>query len=58
MLLLLTEYISRYIHAFRVFQYLTFRSIIAALTALAISLIFSPKLIKMFREKQLGQAYS
>lgn len=55
MLLLLTEFLSKYIHAFRVFQYLTFRSIVAALTALAISLIFSPKLIRIFSKKQLGQ---
>lgn len=55
MLLWLTEYLSRYFHGFRVFQYLSFRSIVAALTALFIALCFSPRLIRYLTQLQIGQ---
>ncbi|OGT49370.1 MAG: phospho-N-acetylmuramoyl-pentapeptide-transferase [Gammaproteobacteria bacterium RIFCSPHIGHO2_12_FULL_41_15] len=42
-------------HSFRVFQYLTLRCVLAALTALLIALIFSPKLIRWLTGQQLGQ---
>ena len=41
---------------FSVFQYLTFRSIVSALTALAIVLIFCPYLIKRLKARKIGQA--
>ena len=40
MLLWLTHLLSAHLHFFRVFQYLTFRSIVSALTALLIALVF------------------
>jgi len=55
MLLWLAKFLNQYIHTFRVFQYLTFRSIVSALTALLIALIFSPKLIRYLTLRQIGQ---
>lgn len=55
MLLFLTNFLSKYFHFFRVFQYLTFRSIISALTALIIVLIVSPRLINRLVSLQIGQ---
>ena len=42
-------------HVLRVFQYLTFRSILAALTALIVGLCFGPLLIKWLLKLQIGQ---
>lgn len=55
MLLWLTQIFSNYFHVFRVFQYLTFRSIITALTALIIVLLASPRLINRLISLQIGQ---
>lgn len=55
MLLWLTELLSNHFHVFRVFQYLTFRSIISALTALIIVLMVSPRLINRLVTMQIGQ---
>ena len=55
MLLWLTHYLSQYAHAFRVFDYLSLRAIITAITALAISLIASPRHIARLSAKQVGQ---
>jgi phospho-N-acetylmuramoyl-pentapeptide-transferase len=41
--------------AFNVMRYITFRTIWAALTALALSLILGPVMIRWLREMQLGQ---
>jgi phospho-N-acetylmuramoyl-pentapeptide-transferase len=41
--------------AFNVFNYITLRSILSALTALALSLLFGPRLIRSLTEKQIGQ---
>ena len=46
MLLLLAEYLTRFDSAFGVFQYLTLRGILAAGTALAISLAIGPLMIR------------
>lgn len=56
MLLWLTHYLESYFHAFRVFQYLSFRSIVSALTALIIALSCSPKMIRRLTFHQIGQA--
>ncbi len=56
MLLILSQYLMQYFPAFRVFQYLSFRSIVGALTALLILLIFSPRLIRKLQRLQIGQA--
>lgn len=56
MLLLLSEYLSQYISGFAVFQYLTFRGILGVLTALAISLLVGPFMIRRLNFYQIGQA--
>lgn len=56
MLLLLADYLSNFHSGFAVFQYLTLRGILGVLTALAISLLLGPLLIKKLRVKQIGQA--
>ncbi len=43
------------LHGFRVFEYITFRSILAALTALSIALIVGPKMIRRLQQLQVGQ---
>lgn len=55
MLLWLTALLSGYLHVFRVFEYLSFRSIVSALTALLIALLCGPKLIRRLAQKQIGQ---
>ncbi|MBJ15466.1 MAG: phospho-N-acetylmuramoyl-pentapeptide-transferase [Legionellaceae bacterium] len=55
MLYWLTQLIQGHFHAFRVFQYLTFRSILAALTALLIGLCCGPWLIRWLKGMQMGQ---
>ncbi|PNT89922.1 phospho-N-acetylmuramoyl-pentapeptide-transferase [Coxiella burnetii] len=55
MLLWLTNFLSQHFHAFRVFNYLTFRSIVSALTALILVLSLSPRLIKYLVSLQVGQ---
>src|SRR5438477_12784962 len=39
----------------RLFQQVTFRAAWAAITALAISLIFGPRMIRLLKEFQIGQ---
>lgn len=55
MLYWLTQLLQGEYHAFRVFQYLTFRSILAALTALLVGLFFGPVMINWLRRLQIGQ---
>lgn len=55
MLLWLTQFLQNYYEGFRVFQYLTFRSILGALTALLIALLLGPSLISRLSNKQIGQ---
>lgn len=55
MLYWLTQVLQGQYHAFRVFQYLTFRSILAALTALVVSLFLGPLVINWLRSLQIGQ---
>jgi len=55
MLLILTDYLSQYYSAFTVFNYVTLRTIMGALTALAISLIIGPTMIRTLTVKQIGQ---
>ena len=56
MLLLLAEYLIRFDSAFGVFQYLTLRGILAAGTALAISLAVGPMMIRRLQLYQVGQS--
>ena len=55
MLLYLTEYLAQYESGFNVFNYLTMRAILGALTALTISFIVGPKMIRSLSVNQLGQ---
>jgi phospho-N-acetylmuramoyl-pentapeptide-transferase len=52
---LLYQKLFVYIHAFRVFRYLTIRTAFATLTALLIGLLIGPYLIEKLREFQIGQ---
>lgn len=55
MLYWFTQLLQAQYSGFRVFQYLTFRSILAALTALLVSLICGPLMIRWLRNLQIGQ---
>ena len=55
MLLWLTEYLQSLETGFNVFQYLTFRTILSALTALAVSLLVGPWMIRRLSHYQIGQ---
>lgn len=55
MLLWLSQYLQEYYHAFAVVQYITLRSILAALTALVIALVLGPIIIRRLAVAQIGQ---
>lgn len=55
MLYWLTQLYQGQYHALRVFQYLTFRSILASLTALLVGLFLGPLMIRWLRNLQIGQ---
>ncbi|MGM0594724.1 MAG: phospho-N-acetylmuramoyl-pentapeptide-transferase [Pseudomonadota bacterium] len=55
MLLYLTEYLSQFYTGFTVFQYLTLRAIVGALSALLISLLLGPWIINRLTHHQVGQ---
>ncbi len=55
MLLYLTDYLGQLYSGFNVFGYLTFRAILGALTALSISLIVGPLMIRHLSIRQIGQ---
>lgn len=55
MILWLAEYLQEHHNWLNLFSYQTFRAIMAALTALIISLVFGPMFIRKLQEKQIGQ---
>lgn len=55
MLYYLLNYLHEWVPPFRVFRYVTFRTAAAGLTALVISLVLGPWLIRRLREFQIGQ---
>jgi phospho-N-acetylmuramoyl-pentapeptide-transferase len=55
MLLYITEYLAKYYSGFHVFQYLTLRGILAAVTALLMALFIGPTMIEMLSKYQIGQ---
>lgn len=55
MLLYLTDYLAQYHSGFNVFQYLTLRSILGVLTALVISFVVGPVIIRKLSFYQIGQ---
>ncbi|HSS05843.1 MAG TPA: phospho-N-acetylmuramoyl-pentapeptide-transferase [Rhodanobacteraceae bacterium] len=55
MLLELADLLKGYISGFHLFQYLTFRTIMSTLTALAVSLLAGPAIIRKLAEVKAGQ---
>ncbi len=55
MLIYLADYMKDIYSGFNVFGYITFRAILAALTALVISLVVGPVMIRRLMERQVGQ---
>ncbi len=55
MLYYLAQKLSAQYSGFNVFNYLTMRAIMSALTALVMSFVFGPIMIRAFTEKQIGQ---
>ena len=55
MLYLAAEYLTRFVSGFNLFTYITMRAILGALTALVISLLLGPGLIRRLQEKKIGQ---
>ncbi|TCV93835.1 phospho-N-acetylmuramoyl-pentapeptide-transferase [Luteibacter rhizovicinus] len=55
MLLELAEWMGRHFTSLHLFQYITFRAIMAALTALAVSLLLGPALIRKLAALKAGQ---
>jgi phospho-N-acetylmuramoyl-pentapeptide-transferase len=55
MLYELAEYLKQYISGFNVFSYLTFRSVLGVLTALAFSFAFGPWMIERLYRFKFGQ---
>lgn len=56
MLLWLADLLGSHIRAFNVFNYITLRAVMAALTSLSISLLMGPWVIRKLTELKVGQA--
>ncbi len=56
MLLILADWLEQYIRAVNVFNYITLRAVLAALTALGIGLFLGPLVIRKLTEMKVGQA--
>jgi phospho-N-acetylmuramoyl-pentapeptide-transferase len=56
MLLTLSQWLAQDVRAFNVFSYLTLRAVLACLTALAISLVAGPFVIRKLTAYKIGQA--
>lgn len=55
MLVYLADYLVRFHHGFHVFQYITLRCILAALTALVAAFLVGPTMIRRLSKYQVGQ---
>jgi len=55
MLLFLTDYLQQFESGFNVFQYITFRAILGALTALGVSFLVGPVMIRHLSKYNIGQ---
>ena len=55
MLLILSEYLAKFYTGFHVFQYLTLRAILAAVTTLFMGLFLGPRMIAGLTRYQIGQ---
>jgi phospho-N-acetylmuramoyl-pentapeptide-transferase len=56
MLLLLSEWLEPYVHAFNVFGYITLRAVLSTMTALVICLLIGPRMIAWLSHMKIGQA--
>jgi phospho-N-acetylmuramoyl-pentapeptide-transferase len=56
MLLELAQWLAKDIRAFNVFNYITLRAVLATMTALSISFVLGPGLIRWLAAKKIGQA--
>jgi len=56
MLLTLTQWLAHDVRAFNVFSYITLRAVLACLTALALSLLAGPLVIRKLTAYKIGQA--
>jgi phospho-N-acetylmuramoyl-pentapeptide-transferase len=56
MLLELAQWLAKDIRAFNVFNYITLRAVLATMTALTISFVLGPPLIRWLTEKKIGQS--
>jgi phospho-N-acetylmuramoyl-pentapeptide-transferase len=56
MLLELAQWLAKDVRAFNVFQYITLRAVLACLTALAVSLVLGPFVIRKLAAYHIGQA--
>ena len=56
MLLMLTQWLAQDVRGFNVFNYITLRAVLAAMTALLISFIAGPAVIRWLTTKKIGQA--
>ena len=55
MLLELAQWLARDFRGFNVFGYITLRAVLATMTALAISFVFGPAVIRWLTAKKIGQ---
>jgi phospho-N-acetylmuramoyl-pentapeptide-transferase len=56
MLLMLTQWLAQDVRFFNVFNYITLRTVLAAITALLISFAAGPRVIRWLAAKKIGQA--
>src|SRR5512139_4244090 len=56
MLLALSQWLAQDVRFFNVFNYITLRTVLAAMTALLISFAAGPRVIRWLAEKKIGQA--
>src|SRR5437762_9115968 len=56
MLLEIAQWLARDVRVFNVFNYITLRAVLACLTALAVSLILGPYMIRKLTAYKIGQA--
>src|SRR3954449_4022326 len=56
MLLELAQWLAKDVRVFNVFQYITLRAVLAALTALMISFIVGPTMIRKLTRMKIGQS--
>ena len=55
MFLTLAEYLQQYESGFSVFQYITLRAILGTITALVLSLVIGPTMIRRLSSYKIGQ---